>query len=237
MTTANSEPANAIPWRAMIAFAIFLLLNPVILFISAGTLRWSMAWVHSGLVIVLTLGSRLAMFRWNPDLAQERANYRNAEGVKSWDRYLGVLVGIYGNLAMLIVAGLDKRFGWSSEIALWVSWLAVMVALSGFALGTWALVENRFFSAVVRIQVDRGHTVCRSGPYRIVRHPGYLGAVIFSMTTPLILGTFWALIPAGIMIVITIIRTALEDKTLQDELDGYQAYAEKTRYRLFPGLW
>jgi protein-S-isoprenylcysteine O-methyltransferase Ste14 len=221
----------------MIGFAIFLLLNPAILFISAGTFRWSMAWVHSGLVIVLTLVSRIAMFRWNPDLAQERANYRNAEGVKSWDRYLGVLVGIYGNLAMLIVAGLDKRFGWSPEIASWVSWIAVMLALLGFALGTWALVENRFFSAVVRIQTDRGHTVCQSGPYRYVRHPGYLGAIIFSAVTPLILGTIWALIPAGMTIVITIVRTALEDKTLKDELDGYQSYAKQTRYRIIPGLW
>ena len=218
-------------------FAFYVLLNPALLFISAGTLRWAMGWVYSGIVVALTLVSRIAMFRWNPDLAQERANFRDAAGVKSWDRYLSALVGIYGNMAILIVAGLDKRFGWSPEILPLVSWIAVIVFLSGFAIGTWALVENRFFSAVVRIQTDRGHTVCRSGPYRFVRHPGYLGAIIFYVTMPLILGAIWALIPMGVTVVITILRTALEDRTLQAELDGYQAYAEQTRYRLFPGLW
>jgi len=237
MPAENHKPANEIPWRALVGFAIYLLLNPALLFISAGTLRWTLAWVYSGIAIILTLVSRIVMFRWNPDLASERASYRTAEGVKSWDRILSALVGVYGNLAILIVAGLDKRFSWSSEIPTQVSGIAVFAALLGFAIGTWALVENRFFSAVVRIQTDRGHTVCDSGPYRFLRHPGYLGGIIFSVATPFILGTFWALIPAGIMIVIIIIRTALEDKTLLAELDGYQAYAVQTRYRLFPGLW
>ncbi|MEN8172213.1 MAG: isoprenylcysteine carboxylmethyltransferase family protein [Chloroflexota bacterium] len=237
MTTENAKRTAAIPWRALVGFAIYVLLNPALLFISAGTFRWTMAWVYTGIVIVLTVASRLALFRWNPDLAGERAAYRTAEGVKSWDRILSPLVGIYGNLALLIAAGLNKRFGWLPEIPLQISWIALVLALFGFAIGTWALIENRFFSAVVRIQTDRGHTVCSSGPYQFVRHPGYLGSVIFSLATPFILGTFWALIPAIIMVVIIMIRTALEDKTLKAELDGYRAYAEQTRHRLFPGLW
>ncbi len=145
MTTENHNIDSVIPWRALIGFAIYLLLNPALLFINAGTLKWTRAWTYSGIVIVLTLVSRFAMFRWNPDLAAERANYRTVEGVKSWDRILSALVGIYGNMAILIVAGLDKRFGWSPETPLWVSWIAVIIALTGFAIGTWALVENRFF--------------------------------------------------------------------------------------------
>ncbi|MBG7609683.1 MAG: isoprenylcysteine carboxylmethyltransferase family protein [Anaerolineae bacterium] len=237
MTGKNAQSTAAFPWRSMIGLAIYMLLNPVILFVSAGTVNWMMAWVYSGVAIVLTLVSRMMMFRWNPELAQERANYRDAEGVKSWDRYLGALVGIYGNMAILIVAGLDKRFGWSPAMVRWIPWIALTIFLSGFALGTWALVENKFFSAVVRIQTDRGHKVCRSGPYGFVRHPGYLGAIIFSAATPLILGAIWALIPMGITVMVTILRTALEDRTLQAELEGYQSYSEQTRYRLIPGLW
>jgi protein-S-isoprenylcysteine O-methyltransferase Ste14 len=102
---------------------------------------------------------------------------------------------------------------------------------------TWSMAANAFFAQTVRIQEDRGHTVATGGPYRYVRHPGYVGGILFQVATPLILGSVWALIPAGLTVCLTIIRTALEDRTLLEELDGYKEYAGRVRYRLLPGVW
>jgi protein-S-isoprenylcysteine O-methyltransferase Ste14 len=114
---------------------------------------------------------------------------------------------------------------------------AFVITALGYSLGTWATLVNRFFSAVVRIQRDRGHTVVSSGPYRLIRHPGYAGAVVTSLATPLLLGSLWALIPAVLAVCTLIIRTALEDRTLQEELEGYHDYTARVRYRLLPGVW
>jgi protein-S-isoprenylcysteine O-methyltransferase Ste14 len=111
------------------------------------------------------------------------------------------------------------------------------IAILGFLVTDWAVVSNKFFSGVVRIQKDRGHTVVTTGPYRYVRHPGYVGAILTNIATPVILGSLWALIPAGLVVCITIIRTLFEDRILQEELDGYQSYAKQVRYRLLPNIW
>jgi protein-S-isoprenylcysteine O-methyltransferase Ste14 len=145
--------------------------------------------------------------------------------------------GIIVAIVMLIIAGLDKRFEWSPNLPLLLHITAFVITALGYSLGTWATSVNRFFSAVVRIQRDRGHTVVSSGPYRLIRHPGYAGAVVTSLATPLLLGSLWALIPAVLAVCLIIIRTALEDRTLQEELEGYHDYAERVRYRLLPGVW
>ncbi|MGZ9223107.1 MAG: methyltransferase family protein, partial [Anaerolineales bacterium] len=115
--------------------------------------------------------------------------------------------------------------------------IALIVIILGFLFGSWAMVENRFFSGVVRIQKDRGHHVISSGPYRFVRHPGYAGALWTYVFLPMLLDSIWALIPAFLVIGVLVLRTALEDKTLQEELPGYKEFARKTRYRLIPGIW
>ncbi|WP_428633738.1 methyltransferase family protein, partial [Sedimenticola sp.] len=107
----------------------------------------------------------------------------------------------------------------------------------GYAFAAWALAENAFFSSVVRIQVDRGHVVCDSGPYRFVRHPGYTGSILPLFGTVLALSSVWTVIPAVVASIITVIRTALEDRTLQDELPGYRDYVRRVRFRLFPGIY
>ena len=107
----------------------------------------------------------------------------------------------------------------------------------GYAFATWALVENRFFSSMVRIQTERGHAVCDSGPYRIVRHPGYAGNLLAMPGIVLALDSVWTLIPAAVALVVTIIRTALEDRTLKDELPGYREYTSRVKYRLIPGFY
>ena len=136
-----------------------------------------------------------------------------------------------------LVAGLDVRFGWAGDLG--VAWHvagAVMLAV-GLELASWAMIANAYFSTAVRIQSDRGHTVCSTGPYRFVRHPGYVGFILQSIGVPFLLGSLWALIPAITAAVLIVVRTSLEDRTLQAELPGYQDYIRNVHYRLSPGIW
>lgn len=138
---------------------------------------------------------------------------------------------------LIIVAGLDHRFGWSPSFSIWLNILGLALIAVGYTFASWAMIENRFFSGVVRIQLDRGHTVCDSGPYRIVRHPGYAGNILALPGIVLALGSLWTIIPAVVAVIIVVIRTALEDRTLQEELPGYLNYARGVHYRLIPGIY
>jgi protein-S-isoprenylcysteine O-methyltransferase Ste14 len=223
--------------KTVVSIIVYLLFVPLVLFLTSWRFDWVMGWVYAILGVVLSIASRVLMARKHPDLVAERASFRDAEGVKEWDKKLVPWVAQILPFVGLIVAGLDKRFGWSPELPLWSALIALGVGLLGFAFSTWALVENRFFSAVVRIQSERGHTVCDTGPYRYVRHPGYAGGLLWTIMTPLMLGTLWAYVPTAVMVILTVLRTALEDKTLQEELPGYKEYTQQTRYRLLPGIW
>ena len=222
--------------RVLISAFILIALPAVILFGFSGRLNWGMAWVYVVLTAAFSLGSRIIMQWKTPELIKERGQFSQKEGIKPWDKVLMPL-GIIVAIVMLIVAGLDKRFEWSPNLPLLLPITAFVITALGYSLGTWATLVNRFFSAVVRIQRDRGHTVVSSGPYRLIRHPGYAGAVVTSLATPLLLGSLWALIPAVLAVCLLIIRTALEDRTLQEELEGYHDYAARVRYRLLPGVW
>jgi len=236
--TNKHSPASApIQIRSIVVFAIYMLMLPAVIFLAAGTLRWSMGWVYYGLTVAAVLVSRAIVALVHPDLLAERGQSLRAEDVKSWDRLLSLLVGLLVPLFVLIVTGLDKRWSWSPLLPSWVAPVALAVFILSYAFTTWAMVTNRFFSGVVRIQKDRGHHVVTSGPYRIVRHPGYAGGVIAIIATPLLLGSLWALIPAAAYTVLIVVRTILEDRTLQEELPGYSDYAQRTRYRLLPGVW
>jgi protein-S-isoprenylcysteine O-methyltransferase Ste14 len=223
--------------RAVIGFLGYLLLNPLILFVSAGTTKWGMAWVYFGVSIFGMIASRVIAHRRNPGLLEERSRYRDSENTETWDKVLVPIAALYGPIAAIIVAGLDMRFGWTNAFHLWIQGLALLVGIFGVVIASWAMVENRFFSAVVRIQKDRDHTVCDTGPYRFVRHPGYAGGILFYLITPLALNSMWAFIPMVISVLTTVIRTVLEDKALQNELGGYQEYTQKTPYRLIPMVW
>ncbi len=207
----------------------------VILFWSAGRLDWWMGWGVTAVYALWVAANAILIIPRSPELLVERAS-RNLKGVKSWDN---VLLGIIGllTIAKYVVAGLDIRYGWSAPLIASLQITALILAAWGYALVTWSMVANAFFSTVVRIQEDRGQKVCTTGPYRFVRHPGYIGSIIFEMTVPIALGSWWAFIAGLLIAVFTIVRTAMEDKTLQNELDGYQAYAQNTRYRLIPGVW
>jgi protein-S-isoprenylcysteine O-methyltransferase Ste14 len=216
---------------------MYILLFPAVIFLAGGTLRWPMGWWYYGLSVTATIISRLIVARVNPDQLRERGTSMSAENAKSWDRTLSMLVGLVIPVVVLIVVGLDHRWSWSPVLPTWVPPFGIILIILGYALATWAFVVNQFFSAVVRIQTDRGHHVVSDGPYGLVRHPGYLGGLISIIATPLLLGSLWGLVPVAIYIVILVTRTALEDRTLQDELPGYREYSQRTRFRLLPGVW
>lgn len=223
--------------KAMVRFALLILLLPAILFICAGTVNWLMGWLYSIMTLGITAGSRLLLARTNPDLVNERAGKHSEEGVQEWDRKIVPIVGFLGPMVMLIVCGLDKRFGWSPQIPLGFQIGALIVTALSAIWATWAMLANRYYSAVVRIQADRGHTVVDSGPYRLMRHPSYAGGILADVFGPLSLGSLWALIPGVLLSAIIVYRTAREDVVLQKSLAGYADYARRVRYRLLPGVW
>jgi protein-S-isoprenylcysteine O-methyltransferase Ste14 len=206
-----------------------------ILFVSAGRLGWAMGWAYLGLNALTQILSGIVLIPRQPDMLSERTRVRS--GTKGWDRFLAPAITIVGTLAVIVTAGLDFRLGWSPRLGsgVWAAGLAVAFSSQLFVL--WAMASNPFFATTVRIQDERGHRVVRSGPYRLVRHPGYLGSVAYNLVVPLVLGSLWAYIPALLTIALLIVRTGLEDEALRAELPGYQGYATAVRYRLFPGAW
>ena len=205
-----------------------------VLFLSAGRLDYWQGWAFGGLNLALLVLNYLLMAR-SPDLLEERL--RPGAGVKGWDRlYFLIITPLY--FFTLALAALDRgRFGWSPSLPTAVPVAACLLYVLGQAAFLWAKRQNRFFATVVRIQTDRGQTVCQEGPYRIVRHPGYVGGLLFTLASPLLLGSLWGLIPAVLSSVLLVARTALEDVTLRRELPGYGAYCLRVRHRLVPGLW
>ncbi|MEA1976382.1 MAG: isoprenylcysteine carboxylmethyltransferase family protein [Chloroflexota bacterium] len=233
----QSEGIKGIGWRMVARFLIYVVLLPFVLFIAAGRFDWTMAWIFIGIHIAFTLISRLIVYRSNPETLIERGRAMQAEDVAAGDRFMVVIVGLFGPLAIWTIAGLDDRFGWSPDLSFLTLGIATLGVVIGYALGTWAMVTNAFFSSVARIQEDRDQSVITGGPYRFVRHPAYAGGVVSSIAMPLMLGSFWALIPSGIALIFLVIRTKNEDEMLMEELPGYSDFAQQTRYRLVPGIW
>jgi protein-S-isoprenylcysteine O-methyltransferase Ste14 len=213
------------------------LLIPLVLLVCGGNFAWWQAWAYTLLILAAGIGGRIWAEKRHPGLLVERASSADQADVKPWDRVLAPLMAIGMSFPLVIVAGLDHRFKWSPVFPLWLILIGLVMIALGYAFGVWALAENRFFSGVVRIQLDHGHMVCDSGPYRIVRHPGYAGNILALPGMVLALSSIWTLIPAAIALIIAVTRTALEDRTLQEELPGYRDYAKRVRYRLFPLIY
>lgn len=216
--------------QTIFTLGVFLAL----IFWPAGTFKWTEAWIF----LILYLLSVTIVVVWlkkkNPGLLKERMNRKKDS--KPWDRII-ILIYIFFLCSLFIVAGLDAvRFRWS-QVPLLLKILGFISIVPGFLLGFWAMRENSFTSDRVRIQEDRGHRVCTSGPYKYVRHPMYSGVILAMLCFPFALGSYYALIPAFIIMVLFIIRTSLEDRTLQQELEGYREFTRTVRFRLIPGLW
>lgn len=211
---------------------IFIFLMGAVLFLASGKLNWHTAWVYLGCIFAVVIANALAM---DPSLLVERSERQ--EGTKKWDVLLASFVGIFGPLLIWLIAGLDIRFGWSGGISLVIKIVGFGFVLLGGLLGTWSMAAKRFFSATVRIQTDRDHSVISQGPYRFIRHPGYAGGMISMLASPLALGSWVAFVPAALAACGYIVRTYLEDKTPQAELEGYNDYTKRVQYRLFHGVW
>jgi protein-S-isoprenylcysteine O-methyltransferase Ste14 len=234
----SADVSRAMPWRIVLRWSIRetmgVVMVALLLFLSAGRWDWIMGWVLVGTVALWVIATGLVVIPRYPELLAERLGPR--KGAKTWDTAIMGLVGL-GTIARYIVAGLDVRYGWTTGMPLALQAIGLLIAMLGYALVVWATGSNAFFSMVVRIQKERGHAVATGGPYRFVRHPSYVGTILFELASPIMLGSWWALIPGGLDAILFVVRTALEDRALQAELEGYPAYAERTRYRLVPGLW
>ena len=206
----------------------------VILFISAGRIDYYQGWIFSAMSLVGLL-MNFAPSNVDTELLHERS--KPPKDAKQWDKLILILSALT-TIVAYIIAGLDSgRYQWSPHLPWSVCLLGIVLIFIGQLLFLLAKKTNRFFSSVVRIQNDRGHTVCESGIYKFVRHPGYLGMIITWIGFPLLLGSIWSIIPIIFAIILLIVRTILEDRTLIKELTGYSKYVQKTRNKLIPGIW
>ncbi len=205
----------------------------VALFWSAGSMDWWQGWAALAVMLAWIAATALVIGLSNPDLLAERLGPRR--GAKTWDLVIMSLLGVL-QLARYIVAGLDRRNSWTPSMPPAVQLVALVICALGYALVVWATASNRFFSQIVRIQSERGHVVATKGPYRVLRHPAYAGAILFEIGVPLLLGSLWALALSGLSVSLLVVRTLLEDRTLRRDLPGYDEYARRVRGLLVPGL-
>ncbi len=234
---AGSPPRSRLPLRAAVGLLAYLLLGPAVLLVAGGDAGWETAWVYTGLTLAAAIGGRLLALKIAPAMLRERSRALEAEDAPAWDRRLVFLTALMGPVLVVLLAGLDHRFAWPPPVALALRIVAGALLVLAYAFATWAMLSNPFFSAVVRIQSDRGHRVIRAGPYAWVRHPAYAGGMLAMLAGPLMLDAVWALLLAALVIAAMAVRTALEDRLLRRDLPGYEDYAKSVRYRLVPGVW
>lgn len=218
-------------FRRMVQTVSTLLLQGLIMFVSAWSLKWTWAWIYisTGVIILLINAMVLPV-----EVIRERG--KKKENVKKWDRML-TTVNIFPVLGIFLISGLDYRFHWTNDISIGIHIMGLALVFLGSMLFTWSMVSNKFFSTMVRIQDERDHEVATTGPYKYVRHPGYVGFIIMTLATPVSLGSLYALTMAILVCVVFVIRTELEDKTLTAELKGYEEYSKQVKYKLIPFLW
>lgn len=230
----NQKAPN--PIRIVVMLLLVMGVIPLMPMLISGKWNWWQAWLMAGIFVLGFIVSRAIAARKSPGILKERANYNQQENTQAWDKWLSPAVA-FGSVFILLVAGLDARFQWSAGFSATVEMIGLVLILLGYLLGSYAFITNAFFSGTVRIQDDRGHRVVSDEPYAWVRHPGYLGSLITNLGIPLLLDSAWAFIPAVIISILFIVRTRLEDRFLQQNLPGYREFAQKVRYRLFPGVW
>lgn len=231
-----SEKENVFSFSMIVKLLVFIVLVPMLPLLISWRWDWWLAWFYA---LGNTLGfviSRYLANRSNPGLLAERGKFLKHDNTEPWDRILAPLLALGGGLLPLTV-GLEARFGQTVSFPLWVHLSAIALFLIGMVLASWALITNSYFSGTVRIQKDREQKVISSGPYRWMRHPGYSGGLLIYIATPFLLDSLWAFLPLAFLLVVMVIRTSLEDRTLQAKLEGYREYASEVRFRLLPGIW
>ena len=226
------------PLKLWTVFGVRLTAFAVAMLWPAGTWRWWEGWA---VVALFGLGSALItafLMKHDPELLAERMKTSPVqEGQKSWDKLMTVLMYVAG-IGVYVLPGLDvERYGWSEPLPLWLELVGLALFVPCFVAVRLVMRENTYLSRVVKIDEERDHHVITTGPYARVRHPMYSAMLVLIFAVPVALGSRWALIPAAMLCVLLVIRTAIEDRTLHEELPGYPDYAAKTRYRLVPAVW
>ncbi len=221
-----------------LSFIVRMTLFAIALMWPAGTWYWWEAWVLVGLWTVFGLVMTIYLLRNDPALLVERLKlvpFHKEQ--KVWDKALMLLVFITG-IGLYLLPGFDViRYEWSDPFPVWVRVIAMLIHIPCFVLLGWVMRENTYLSQVVKIDKERGHKVITTGPYAYVRHPMYTITIILLFAVPVALGSRFTLIISLFLIVLLIVRTYLEDRTLHAELVGYPEYAKQTIYRLIPGVW
>jgi len=236
MTRPQNEAPISQPSGLRIAASAVVgtILFAALLFLAAGRLDWPAGWIYLVVVVSTLAANYIYLDRKNPELIAHRM--RIGKGTKTWDMvWMWLFTPAF--CSVYLVAGLDAgRFGWS-DMPVWLWGLGLTLYVPGMLFNAWAMGVNPFFEKTVRIQHERGHRVIDSGPYAFVRHPGYVGFTAWLLSAPLMLGSWWAYVPALLAVGSLFVRTALEDRTLREELPGYGDYARRVRSRLLPGVW
>ena len=220
----------------LLVASIMLSIQIAVFFFSAGRIIDARPWIFFSASFLHYSFSTAVQYKLNPELLVQRLK-RKREGSKLWDEILMRVTNLTVVILIPVIAGLDVgRFLWSSlDVYFAVVGLALFIVNT--VLINWAMLVNPYFEQTVRIQKDRGHQVITGGPYKIVRHPGYLAAILYTLSIPLIIGSLYTFIPVGIYVLLIVVRTLLEDRTLHRELNGYSEYARRVKYRLLPWLW
>ncbi len=230
----SKKKLNRIGVKGIVTSCIGIFVALIILLISAGKINWINGWLFFGLILGYEMFYVGLFLKINPELLNKRGKVVT-EGSKFFDKIFAILyLPLY--FSIMIISGIDVRYGWTI-MPLLVIFLGVIMFLLSCFLSFWAMYVNSYFECTVHIQEDRKQKVVTTGPYRIVRHPGYIAGIISFLAPPLILGSWWGIIPSFILIITLVIRTYLEDRTLQRELPGYKDYTKVTRYRLIPFIW
>jgi len=228
----NDRPMSG--WRFVVRVLLLSVVFGALLFVPAGRLDWYEGWAFAAFYIAAVLAIYAWMMHRDPELARERQS--RPEDQPTWDK---VIIRAYSTLALseFVLAALDSgRYGWS-DVPVWGRVLGWALLALSLALIWWVMATNTFASHAVRLQADRQQRVIDSGPYAVVRHPMYVGVIVCFVAVPLVLRSLWALIVGGVIVGLFFVRTALEDRALQQGLPGYAEYTQRVRYRLIPGIW
>jgi protein-S-isoprenylcysteine O-methyltransferase Ste14 len=236
MDETNLQSYKIAAFKQFVLTSLFLVIQILLFYFSAGQIIIQRSWFYFITAFFHYLASTIIQYKLNPQLVVQRLK-RKREGSKKWDEILVRASNLTIIIAVPIIAGLDiGRYSWSN-LSVNYAWIGLVFAILSSVLLNYAMISNKYFEPTVRIQKERGHKVISIGPYRIIRHPGYLAGILFAISIPLLFGSLFSFAVVGIYFFLIIVRTLLEDKTLQKELDGYKDYTKEVRYRLFPGIW
>lgn len=216
--------------RALAAFLSGFIVVATLLFLPAGTLRYTNGWLFIGLLFVPILLLGIVLFVKAPDLLRKRLRAKEKEQTQKGVIALSALLFLAG----FIVAGLDRRFGWS-RVPAWAVTVASAILLISYALYAEVMRENVYLSRTVEIQ--KGQRVIDSGLYGMIRHPMYAATVWLFLSIPIVLGSWWSLLAFSPYVFVIVVRILNEEKVLTEGLDGYADYTRRVKYRLIPFIW